>query len=332
MAQFDLPLDRLRIYAPTVEEPEDFDAFWSATLADQDALPLDVTVTAVRNGLALINTFNVTYAGFGGATVHAWLHVPAGSRHPLPLVVEYTGYASGRGLPFQNTLFAQAGYAHLIMDNRGQGEWAIGDTEDPASGGVIGGYMTRGILDPRSFYYRRLFVDAVRAVQAARTLALVDADRIVVAGASQGGGIALAVSVLAPGLRGAIVDIPFLCHFERALTMTDRPPYREVVDYLARYRDRADAVLRTLSYVDGVNFAARSDVDALYSVALMDTTCPPSTVYAAFNAHAGPKEMVVYPYNDHEGGAEAQTWRRLEWLAERFGPPIDRVESSWGLQ
>ena len=62
--------------------------------------------------------------------------------------------------------------------------------------------MTQGILDPATYYYRRVFTDAVRAVEAARTLDAVDAARVGVAGGSQGGGISLAVAGLVPGSRG----------------------------------------------------------------------------------------------------------------------------------
>ena len=63
--------------------------------------------------------------------------------------------------------------------------------------------------------------------------------------------------------------------------------------------------------------AARTKVPALYSVGLMDTICPPSTVFAAYNWHAGPKEINVYPYNNHEGGGTFQTRTRLEYARRR---------------
>ena len=47
----------------------------------------------------------------------------------------------------------------------------------------------------------------------------------------------------------------------------------------------------------------------------MDAVCPPSTVYAAFNAYAGAKEMRTYPFNDHEGGQFHQEAVQLGWLA-----------------
>jgi cephalosporin-C deacetylase len=57
---------------------------------------------------------------------------------------------------------------------------------------------------------------------------------------------------------------------------------------------------------------------ALFSVALMDQTCPPSTVYAAYNAYAGPKQMLVYPFNDHEGGQAFHQVEQLQWLRKTF--------------
>jgi cephalosporin-C deacetylase len=127
---------------------------------------------------------------------------------------------------------------------------------------------------------------------------------VVVAGTSQGGGIALAAAgLLGDRVAAALVDVPFLCHFERAIAVTDREPYAELVRYLAIQRDRTEHVLRTLSYIDAANHAARATAPALFSVGLLDANCPPSTVYAAFNRYgSAQKHMDVYPFNGHEGG------------------------------
>jgi cephalosporin-C deacetylase len=50
----------------------------------------------------------------------------------------------------------------------------------------------------------------------------------------------------------------------------------------------------------------------------MDTICPPSTVYAAYNCHAGPKEIRVYPYNNHEGGGPYQAREKLNFAKREF--------------
>ena len=64
--------------------------------------------------------------------------------------------------------------------------------------------------------------------------------------------------------------------------------------------------------------ARRATAPGLFSVALMDEICPPSTVFAAYNAYGGPKEIAVYPYNDHEGGGPFHEVAQLRWLRDRL--------------
>ena len=317
----DLPLDQLRTYESSVSEPADFDAFWERTLAESREHPLDVTVTPVETGLTTIDTFDVTFPGFRGQPIRAWLRLPAGAEGPLPAVVQYIGYGGGRGSAIDELHWASAGYAHLQMDTRGQGSsWGGGDTPDPeGSGPASPGSMTRGIDSPETYYYRRLITDAVRAIDTARSLPQVDASRIAVQGGSQGGGLSIAVAGLVPDLAGVIAFVPFLCDFPRAIVATDAGPYKEIGRYLAVHRDRVDRVLETLSYVDGVVFARRATAPAFMSVALMDDVVPPSTAFGVYNAYAGEKELAVWPYNGHEGGGLDDRAAGLAALRTWFG-------------
>jgi cephalosporin-C deacetylase len=119
MPCLDLPLDQLRAYRPALEPPADLAAFWSATLGDARTHDLAATFTPVATGLTLIDTFDVTFAAFGGDPIRAWLRVPAGATRPVPAVVQFVGYGGGRGLAHQDLLWPVAGYAFLIMDTRG---------------------------------------------------------------------------------------------------------------------------------------------------------------------------------------------------------------------
>ena len=274
----------------------------------------------------MVESFDVSWRGFGGDPIQGWLHLPAGrvpGDGPLPAVIQYQGYGGGRGLVFENVFWAAAGYAHLVMDTRGQGSgWSTGDTPDPAgSAPAQPGYMTRGITDPAHYYYRRVYTDAVRAVEFMRTVAGVDGEAIAVTGASQGGGLSLAVAALADGIRAVMTDVPFLCDFRRASQVAMTNPYLEIVRYLAAHRDHEETAFATLAYFDGAVLARQASAPALFSVALMDETCPPSTVYAAYNAYAGVKEIVTYPYNDHEGGQAFHKVRQVEWLADAMAAP-----------
>jgi len=328
---FDLPLEELRVYKPDRDEPADFDSFWTDTLADARSHPLEPRFEPVDAGLSTVDVADVTFRGFGGQPIKGWFLAPhdlAASPFEksgrLPCVVEYIGYGGGRGRPLDWLLPPSAGHTHLVMDIRGQGSsWRAGDTPDPESGAATGqypGFATRGIADRETYYYRRLITDAIRAVEAARAHPLVDPARVAVNGGSQGGGLALAAAGLVPDLLLTLTDVPFMCQWRRATQITDSDPYHEIVRYCKVHRDQVERVFRTLSYFDGLNFAARAKSPALFSVGLMDMVCPPSTVFAAFNHYAGPKEIEVYPFNGHENGESIQVERKMIRLAAAAAP------------
>lgn len=318
----DLSRAELESFRPAVEEPVDFDEFWRETLSDARARPSEVTRVPVAGPISQLIVEDVTFSGFGGDPVRAWVVRPR-TDEPLPTVVEFVGYNGGRGLPAEHLQWAASGFVHVVMDTRGQGSgWGGGGhTPDPhGAGPSVAGVMTRGIESPDDYYYRRVYVDAVRLVDAVREFPFVDPRRVAIAGDSQGGGITLAVAGLVGDSVAAVLPtVPFLCHFRRAATLTPSRPFTEVSQYLAIHRDRVDAVFATLSYFDGVNFAARASAPALFSVALMDEIVLPSTVYAAFNRYGSDdREIAVYEFNGHEGGEVFHWQRQVEWLRARF--------------
>ncbi|MGN6326796.1 acetylxylan esterase [Pseudolysinimonas sp.] len=318
--QFDLPLEELRTHRPDLPRPDDFDAFWDASLAATREHPLDLRRERVDLGYDPVETYDVTFSGFAGDPIRAWLRIPAGADGPLPGVVQFHGYHGGRGLAHEPQMWPLAGFAHLSVDTRGQGggNWTVGDTPDPhgGSGPEADGWLTRGILSPETAYYRRVFCDAARAVEALRAVDGVDPQRVVVTGGSQGGGIALAAASLVPDVAGVASSVPYLCDFREALMLSDATSlgYGEIIAFLRTHGEHQEAVLRTLSYLDVANLVTRATSPALFSVGLMDTVCPPRTVFAAYNRYGGSaKDMVVFDYSAHEGGGPRHLWTELEW-------------------
>jgi cephalosporin-C deacetylase len=319
MAYFDLPLSQLQSYKPERNEPSDFDAFWQATLSDARAKQKPARFEPMDTGLRHVQTFDVTFSGFGGQPIRGWLQMPTQRDGKLPCVVEFVGYGGGRGMPTNHLLYASAGYAHFVMDTRGQGStWSKGDTPDvepEGSNPQHPGFMTRGILSPQTYYYRRVMTDAARAVETMMAHDAVDANRIAVTGGSQGGGLSLAAAgLLRDQVKLCLPDVPFLCHFTRATTLIDSAPYIEIQKFCLVHRDKIKQVFDTLSYFDGMNFAARATAASLWSVGLMDEICPPSTVYAAYNQWSGAKDIRIYEFNHHEGGGEYQAAERVKFL------------------
>lgn len=342
MPQYDLPLDALRAYRPKHSAPADFDEFWARTLEESRRAARSASATLklveVDAGLPLLEVYDVTFAGYDGEPIRGWYILPSqaglsgaslsgaslGEAGPrlLPVIVSFAGYGGGRGLAHEWTLLAAAGYAQFVMDSRGQGSGhRVGVTPDSGGTGPhFPGLLTSGISTPEGYYYRRLFTDAVRAVEAAASLPGADPERIVTSGGSQGGALSLVASVLAADLPhppiAAIIDVPFLQNIRHAVPMVAAVgPYGEIQRFLKTHRNAEESTMATLDYFDGLGFAARASIPALYSVGLMDDICPPSTIFASYNAYAGPKSIKVYGYNGHEGGEAFQQAEHLRFLA-----------------
>ncbi|WP_316356016.1 acetylxylan esterase [Devosia sp.] len=318
----DLIQPELGAYRSSVQMPGDFAAFWEATIAEARAVGGPVSIVPAETTLKAVEAFDVTFPGFGGHPIKGWLVLPAVRSGRLPLVVQYVGYGGGRGFAHEQLHWAASGYAYFRMDTRGQGSgWSLGATSDPVgTTPSIPGVMTKGVLDRHDYYYRRVFTDAVRAIDMLVAQDFVDGDRIAVCGGSQGGGIALAAAGIDARITAAMPDVPFLCDYPRAVQKASRDPYLELVRFLAQHRDKKSKVFETLDYFDGVNFARQARAAALFSVAVMDDICPPSTVYGAFHAYGGAdKSIEEYEFNNHEGGQAFQERAQMVWLAQRFG-------------
>jgi cephalosporin-C deacetylase len=326
MPLFDLPLDQLRSYRTAATEPPGLDEFWARSLAAAREAATEAEVEpSGDDAYGRLGVFDVTFSGADGDRVKAWyLRPKSAADAELPCRVTFIGYGGGRDRPAAHTLYPACGYAAFVMDTRSQGgRWSRGDTGDPGaaeSGPEHPGVMSRGIASPDSYYYRRLYVDAVRAVETAAELPGVDSSRIGVGGASQGGALALAAAALRPELvRLCHADVPFLCDIERGMDVAFEPPYTELVTYLAMHPELDEQARLTLRHVDNALLATRIEARTLISVALRDTITPPSTVFAAYNAVTAPKDIVVLPYADHSQVPTIHAERQLSEFAAELG-------------
>jgi cephalosporin-C deacetylase len=317
MPRSDLPRDELLQYAPHVEPPPDLDEFWRTTLDELSEVPSEIEVAQAGPELRGVRCAKLSFHGLGGARVEGWYVRPYGDG-PFPGVVCYHGYGGRGARPLELYPLAAQGIAVLSMDCRGQ----CGEVIDPhvgESGGHARGWLTIGIRAPETYYYRSLYADAVRAVEVLSALDEVDEERIAVTGPSQGGGLSLAAAALSPIPKFVWADIPFLCHFQRAVDLASEGPYPEIAEFVRRMPDLEPTVWRTLSYFDNLVLAPRVTAATVITAGLWDDICPPSTIFPTFTRlGATDKELIPYSFLGHELTYEIDEARLLA-IAERLG-------------
>lgn len=300
MAQpYDLPLEELRRYKPTLTKQPDFDEFWANTRRELAQVPMEYTLTLIPYPARNIEVYELRFKGTHDAQISAYFAKPVGEG-PFPAVVSYHGYNWGPNALEDTIHTAFHGYVATMMLIRGQ----QGGSEDtlPAPGGHAAGWMSKGILSPETYYYRAVYMDAVRLLEIIASMDCVNRNKVAVMGGSQGGALTLASAALTGIPCVALADYPYLCHFRRAIDMAQEQPYLELNDYFRRNPEpeAEEQALKTLSYFDLMNHAPNIQCDTTVFTGLVDLITPPSTVFAMYNHLACKKEIKVYRYFGHE--------------------------------
>jgi cephalosporin-C deacetylase len=316
MPCIDMPLEQMRQYRPALTREPDFETYWKKTIAEALAQPLHVELVPYDLPARDVQCFALRFDGFQGGRIAGWYVRPKGAGK-FPGVCLYHGY-SGRATRLMDMLaYAYQGMCVLSMDCRGQN----GLSQDTAvyDGGHCSGWMTQGIRDPESYYYRYVYADAVRALEVLARQNEVDETRLAITGISQGGGITLAVAGLSDRPKLALPDIPYLCHFKRATDITPNGPYPEIVNFIKTFPQLHDCVFQTLSYCDCMNLAPWIQCRTVVLNCLWDDICPPSTIFAAYNHMKAEREMEIYPFHKHEIPYEHRE-KQLKLVVEALRP------------
>lgn len=300
---FDMPLEELESYQGTNPRPDDFDAYWDRGLAEIQDLNPQVELVPAEFQASCARCSHLFFTGTDGARIHAKLIQPSGATEPHPAVLMFHGYSGNSGDWVDKLGYAALGYTVAALDCRGQG----GLSED--AGGVPGwtlrGHIIRGLDgEPDQLMYRHIFLDTAMLARIVMEMPDVDERRVGATGNSQGGGLTLACAALEPRIRRAAPVFPFLCDYQRVWEIDQaRDAYAELQEYFRKFdplHERQADLFHRLGYVDVQHLAPRIQGEVLMGVGLMDTVCPPSTQYAAYNKITAPKSTVLYPDFGHE--------------------------------
>lgn len=304
MPLVDMSLEELQSYQGRNPCPDDIDAFWDASLEEMRRVDPRVELVPRASRCDRSEMFDLFFTGVGGARVHAKYLRPKGVDEPHPAVLVFHGYGGSSGDWFALRGWLSQGYSVAALDVRGQG----GLSED--SGGTTGntqnGHIIRGLDDgPEKMLFRQVYLDCAQLAGIVMDFPEVDGNRVGATGGSQGGGLTLACAALEPRIKLAAPVFPFLCDYQRVWEMDLAvAAYAELKTYFRLFdplHERKQETFTRLGYIDNQHLAKRIRAEVMMSTGLMDTVCPPSTQFAAYNKITSPKNVLIYPDFGHEG-------------------------------
>jgi cephalosporin-C deacetylase len=304
---FDFPFEQLKTYRGINPRPADFDDYWEKSLAEMRAINSQVEIKTAEFQASFADCSHLYFTGCGGARVHAKLLRPKNAAKPHPALLLFHGYTGSSGEWSDKLKFVAEGFTVAALDCRGQG----GMSED--CGGTIWnthrGHIIRGLDDalagrPEKLLFRQIFLDTAQLAKIVMEMPGVDPDRVGAAGQSQGGALTVACAALEPRIKRIAPAFPFLCDYKRVWEMDQaKDAYAELKEYFRLFdplHAREDEIFEKLGYIDLQFLAHRIKADVLWAISLMDTICPPSTQFAAYNKIVSPKSMDIYPDFGHE--------------------------------
>lgn len=297
---------------PAARMPADFDAFWKAGKQELARVPVDAKLTqAERYSDADVEAYKINLANIGGTRVYGWISVPR-KAGPFPAVLVVPGagvYPQGPAAGFakQGALSMNISVHDMDVDLPAAAYTA-------ASEGPLRAYPHQGKADREKFYYRRVILGCVRAIDYLTSRPDWNRKHVAVVGGSQGGALSFITGGVDPRVTAIAPNVAAMCD-HTGFTLNRVSGWPQLAANVPE-EERA-AVARASAYYDAVNFARRFRGPALAGVGFIDTTCPPTTVYAAYNSLRGPREMITSPLMGHSTDPRF-TARQARFLAEHF--------------
>lgn len=283
---------------PVVKYPADFLTYWDQAKASLAKVPMDARMTLMpercteKSNVYHVNLQN--YRDGGTARLYGILCVPkAEGKYPALLRVPGAGVRPYNG--------------DVSMADRGVITFEIGIHGVPVNmdpvvyqnlgAGPLAGYWVYNLDDKDKYYYKRVYLGCIRANDFINSLPQYDGSNLAVMGSSQGG----ALSIVTAGLDSRV---KYLAAIHPA--MSDMAGYTQNrAGGWPHMFDKNNAAnlteskLTTASYYDVVNFARQIKVPGRYAWGFNDETCPPTSMYPAYNIITAPKDLWLYLDSGH---------------------------------
>jgi cephalosporin-C deacetylase-like acetyl esterase len=300
---------------PTTNDPTDFDKFWNDGKTELVKLPMDAKLELLPNyGTATVDVFQVNFQNVGGGTsrssrIYGILTIPKSTKpnqkFPALLIVPGAGVRPYKG----NTSLAEKGIITLQIGIHGMPVALDQSVYDNLAAGALNRYMVSGLENKNNYYYRRVILGSIRANDFLSSLPQFDGKNLAVMGGSQGGALSIMTAALDTRVKTLAVWVPALADLTGYIHGRAGGWHHAFKDENNRTKEK----IETSSYYDTVNFARRLKVPGIYTFGYNDETCPPTSMFAAYNTVVAPKKLILAFETGHAVTAE-QSDRINKWI------------------
>jgi cephalosporin-C deacetylase-like acetyl esterase len=300
---------------PTVDNPTDFTQFWDKAKADLANIPIDARMTLMPERCTeKVNVYHVNLQNYRvGSRLYGILCVPKKEgKYPALLTVPGAGVRPYNG----NIAMAERGLITFEIGIHGIPVNMDVSVYNNLGAGALSGYQNFNLDDRDRFYYKRVYLGCVRANDFLVSLPQFDGTNLAVTGGSQGGALSIVTAGLDPRVKYLAAYYPALSDVTGYLKgRAGGWPHYFDKNNLA-FNNKKDKS-ETTGYYDVVNFARLVKIPGLYTWGFNDETCPPTSMYAAYNVITAPKSLYLALETGHWTFPE-QNEKLNNWLLQKL--------------
>ena len=296
---------------PTVKDAVDFDPFWANAIAEARKINLDPRITLMpERCTSEANVYHISFQNEApGSRIYGILAMPKKpGKYPAILKVPGAGIRPYAGDPRT----AAQGFISLEIGIHGIPVNLDIDVYNNLNSGALSSYWNLRLNDRDAFYYKRVYLGCVRAVDFIFSLPEFNGTDVAVTGGSQGGALTIVTAALDKRITYMAAMYPALCDYSGYLN-------KRAGGWPHYFRNAVPkpGESETLTYYDVVNFARRITIPGLYTWGFNDITCPPTSMYSAFNVINAPKELQLFLETGHWTFPE-QVQALNDWLTKKI--------------
>jgi cephalosporin-C deacetylase len=299
----------------TVTCPSDFLSFWNSEIAKAREIPLDTELSLIEEKST--DEFNVYHMSFLNneykSRTYGIVTIPVKSGK-YPAIIRFPGagvHPLGGNLDVaSDKVITMDLYIHpfpmtferSFYDNLRESQYI--------------NYMFLGASDKNSYFYKKVILGCLKAVDFIYSLEQFDGENLASWGSSQGGALSIITTSLDKRIKCLVALCPAMCdHTGYLHGRAGGWPHFFNEENIDKYNNKE--VLETLPYYDVVNFAKNITVPGFYSWGFNDATTPPTSFYSAYNEIKAPKKILIIKDGEHKIYPE-QKVETNKWILEFF--------------